>query len=932
MKNLLTTILILFSPIGSAFGKLDYRKDIAPILRDYCAGCHNDDDYEGALTIETFQSLMEGGETEEKAIIVPGKADESYLFQTMVKTAKPAMPPKREPQLSPEQIDLVRQWIEEGAEGPKAADDLSTLSTLSVPDIAPSDSRIDPITAMEYSPDGKTLAVALYGKIELRAVENGRVLLSLETGEGKVNAIHFSPDGRNLVAATGTSGLFGVALLYDLDSGEVIRRFGEESHRDILFDAEFSPDGELLATAGYDRIIRLWEVSSGKYLRNFPSHNGAVYDLAFSPDGKVLASASGDFTGKIWKVETGERLDTLNQPQAEQFRIDFTPDGRFIIAVGGDNRIRLWRFVSRERPKINPVARAKFGHEDTIVEMAVSADGKWLATTSADRALKKWSLPGLEPLGVADEQSDLVSALAFTPGSNEVTVSRLDGSVQSFGMTPAGETEVDSSGLIAESSSAHPGVEGGKEIIDEVENGPAPEISLGTTAKGVIGKSGDTDDFVLEAKQGQTWIFETNANRAESKLDSHLAILDSEEKPVERVVLQATRDSWLTFRGKDSMASTDFRVHNWMEMDLNEYLYLNGEVVKLWHYPRGPDSGFLVYPGFGDRHNYFETTALSHPLGQPCYIVRALPAGAEPSPNGLPVYRLFYENDDESSRSLGKDSKITFHVPADGIYRIRVRDVSNAGGEGFGYELSARLPKPDFDIKPLPGGVTVSAGGGLELAFSATREDGFKGAIRIHAEGLPANLSLPEKIVIEPNQYRAFTVLGAGPDFAGVSGDAAKEIELIASAIIDGRTVKKSLGSLGEIAAVEEKNVFVRIEADGESGKVASDGTLELTLHPGETITAKIMADRLGMKDRISFGKEDSGRNLPHGVYVDNIGLSGLMIPEGKSEQHFFITAASWVPETTREFHVRTTGKEKQASQSVRLIIRKPDALANSQP
>jgi len=148
--------------------------------------------------------------------------------------------------------------------------------------------------------------------------------------------------------------------------------------------------------------------------------------------------------------------------------------------------------------------------------------------------------------------------------------------------------------------------------------------------------------------------------------------------------------------------------------------------------------------------------------------------------------------------------------------------------------------------------------------------------------------------------------------------------------MINGKPVEKSLGSLGNVAAVEEPKVFVRIEPDGDSGKVAADGTLELVIHPGETVTAKIIADRLGLKDRIEFGKEDAGRNLPHGVYVDNIGLSGLMIPEGKSEQGFFITAAPWVPETVREFHLRTEGKEKQASQSVRLIVKEKDALAGA--
>ena len=98
---------------------------------------------------------------------------------------------------------------------------------------------------------------------------------------------------------------------------------------------------------------------------------------------------------------------------------------------------------------------------------------------------------------------------------------------------------------------------------------------------------------------GEALTLEVNAARSKSKLDSRLEILHAAGQPVEQVVLQATRDSWFTFRGKDSDTSDDFRLHNWAEMELNEYLYANGEVVKLWLYPRGPDSGFKVYPGSG---------------------------------------------------------------------------------------------------------------------------------------------------------------------------------------------------------------------------------------------------------------------------------------------------------------------------------------------
>ena len=101
------------------------------------------------------------------------------------------------------------------------------------------------------------------------------------------------------------------------------------------------------------------------------------------------------------------------------------------------------------------------------------------------------------------------------------------------------------------------------------------------------------------------------------------------------------------------------------------------------------------------------------------------------------------------------------------------------------------------------------------------------------------------------------------------------------------------------------------------------DRPFELTIAPGETITARVIVERNGFKGRVDFGKDDSGRNLPHGVYVDNIGLNGLMIVEGQTERDFFITAAKWVPETTRLFHLRATAEKGQTSWPLLLHVRK---------
>ncbi len=149
-------------------------------------------------------------------------------------------------------------------------------------------------------------------------------------------------------------------------------------------------------------------------------------------------------------------------------------------------------------------------------------------------------------------------------------------------------------------------------------------------------------------------VLEINAARNKSPLDSKLEILDAAGKLVPRVVLQAVRSSYFTFRGHNSTDLNDFRLSDFADMELNQYVYANGEVMRLWMQPRGPDSGFIVYPGYsGDRYTYFGTTAITHALNETCYIVEPHRPGESLISTGLPQYTIYYENDDDPWRKLG---------------------------------------------------------------------------------------------------------------------------------------------------------------------------------------------------------------------------------------------------------------------------------------
>lgn len=911
--------------------------DVAPILRSHCAGCHNDADLEGGLSVETFAALRAGG-GDHGDPVKPGDAAGSFVIRSVEGLEKPAMPPKDEPRLPASAIDVLRAWIAAGAPGPEK--DESILRTLSVPSV-PAATVAAPLTAAGFSPDGTRLAVARSGAIDMLDVASGAVVATFGGLPDKVNAVHFSDDGSFLAVAGGIPGLTGVAQIRAAESGTVIREFGQ--HRDVLADAEISPDGTQLATAGYDRVIRLWRLTDGALLQTIDVHKGAVHDLAWHPSGDVLASASADETIKLWRVADGERLDTLNQPHGEMTAVHFTPDGEHIVGAGADKRLHFWKFVSRTEPALNPPLVARFAHEAAIQALALTRDGRFMLSSAEDRSLKLWNLPALELLHDFGPQPDVSPVLlaAPAPADGRFWIARLDGSTAwveapaKAGLDPAGaiaEGTVAAAAAAASAAAAAalgpPPADAPRDplAIDEVEPNDTPAtaqpIVWPVLVTGAVGAAGDSDLFRFRAGAGQELTLEVKASRDGSKLDSRLEVLHAATgDPVGQVVLQATRDSWFTFRGKDSDTSDDFRLQNWREMELNEYLYANGEVVKLWLYPRGPDSGFKVYPGSGRRRTYFSTPALTHALGEPVYIVTPLPPGAAPAPNGLPVFHVNFENDDDPMRRFGADSVLLFTAPGEGEYVVRLTDVRGFGAaEGFGYALTIRERRPDFAVHVGGRDPKVSPGSGREIVFTAERHEGFDGPIRIDAAGVPPGFALSTPVEIEAGQVSAIAVLHAAADAAAPDADADAGLALTATATIGGNAVARTLGGLGDIQLAPPAQVLVQITTiDGADPP--ADAPLDFVIRPGQTISARVKTTRAGFDGRIELGGDDSGRNLPHGVFVDNIGLNGLLIVEGQTEREFFITASPVAAPGSRLFHLRATADGGQASRPAWLTV-----------
>lgn len=436
----------------------------------------------------------------------------------------------------------------------------------------------------------------------------------------------------------------------------------------------------------------------------------------------------------------------------------------------------------------------------------------------------------------------------------------------------------------------------------EVVRGQSDRVPVPGTANGVIDKPGATDTWRFTAKKGQRLIIETNAHRLGSPLDSFIEVLDANGHPVPRAVLRAVAKTYVTFRDHDA-AGPGIRLETWNELAMNDYLLVGDELVRILSLPRGPDDDCQFWSVNGQRVGLLDTTPVFHPLNQPMYKVTIHPPGTTFPPNGFPVVTLYYRNDD-GGPGYGKDSRLFFDVPADGEYRVRVGDSAGQGGPQYGYRLTVRPPRPSFNVRFSPTSPAVWKGNAVPISVTADRFDGFDGPIEVRLENLPPGLSAPVTTIPAGEHTTAFALFAE----VGVGlPEKLQPLKLVARAVIDGKEVVR--------------------EAAGGVPKVVEPGDLttatlesELTVQPGREVRVTVKVERHnGYKGRVPVDV----RGLPHGVYVLDVGLNGILITEQDTTRTFVIHCEPWVKPTEHPFVVLARSERKGSEHAARSVLLK---------
>lgn len=206
------------------------------------------------------------------------------------------------------------------------------------------------VNSVAFSPDGAVLASGTRdGKIRLWNIETGKLIRVL--GAKKLDGLAFSADGS--ILANGGAEDANVKV-WNSETGELLHML--EPAVDDVFDVAFSPEGHILASAGWGGID-LWDANTGELLRSFPRQIGRfIICVAFSPDGRVLAGGRDDKEIDLWNVEnalllktlTGHTGDGRDGDTAFVYDVMFSPDAHILASAGGDKTIRLWEITPPE--------------------------------------------------------------------------------------------------------------------------------------------------------------------------------------------------------------------------------------------------------------------------------------------------------------------------------------------------------------------------------------------------------------------------------------------------------------------------------------------------------------------------------------------------------------------------------------------------------
>jgi WD40 repeat protein len=238
------------------------------------------------------------------------------------------------------------------------------------------------------SDDGSRVTYATGGTLRAWSAETGERITVLDRHLA-LGMIALDRTGRSALVVREDA-----IRLWNLDTGACERELPSRVGLTALW---LGPD--LVASAGADRAVRLWDLRTGRHLRTLRGHTDQVLSVCLSPDGRHALSAGGytDRTIRLWDTASGECACVFGDepdrprgansvPKVPSKRVRFSPDGRFAISGGSDTSVRIWELATGR------CLRVLDGHNGAVGAVVISADARFALSASMDGTVRRWEL------------------------------------------------------------------------------------------------------------------------------------------------------------------------------------------------------------------------------------------------------------------------------------------------------------------------------------------------------------------------------------------------------------------------------------------------------------------------------------------------------------------------------------------------------------
>ena len=380
--------LIMTTNRVNAQTEVDFEAQILPVLKSHCFSCHStpkSDTSEapirkpkGGVQLDSVKDIEASQHGE---VIIAGLPEDSLLYQriTLPEGDTGIMPPLDEGEpLSKKETDLIRKWIEQGADYGEWKGN-QPESKPSMTDTNPHQPTVmPPITSLAFSHDGKSVVACSQAGLHVYDFPTLNLQRMIEVEARNIHDLAFSPDGDQLAVGGGNPATEGIIEIFSWPEGKSLHTLRE--HRDSVTAVAWR-SASSLASASLDRRIILWDLRTGSPIQQLEGHSRGVSSLCFLNDKEKLVSTGVDQNIRVWDLTSGELIRSLNNHTLPVHDLALRPDASglpMIVSAGEDRTVRFWqptigRMVKFARLKEAPLNVAWLNNGSRIV--AACADG-----------------------------------------------------------------------------------------------------------------------------------------------------------------------------------------------------------------------------------------------------------------------------------------------------------------------------------------------------------------------------------------------------------------------------------------------------------------------------------------------------------------------------------------------------------------------------